>query len=580
MRVLQFGLLSFWCCCRAALLSAQVSVSGGQLFIQEGTTVAAGELSLLTSGNAAIINQGALTTSADISNAANATLSGNGTWQLAGNWTNAGTFIADTSVVRFAGNAASTVNPGGAPFFHLQLNKNARRLILAAPVTANGTIRFLTDNNQVLCGNFDFTVGNTASVVGADNDSYFVTNGTGFLKRQGLAGTAFAFPVGADTLTENLLILAENGDPDVIGVRCMQQPLANGTAGLPINANAVNTAWEVVESTNGGSNLSATAYWGSADELAGFIRTSCGIARFNSGIDWDLPAASLAPALGSDPYTRVRNNLQPGIFTVLDEAYVNGVKLALRLLLQGPYNPSTMKMNDNLRILPAFPLSAPATYGAGKFLYTGWQPSGGYSIDPSILSITGDNAIVDWIFLWLKDPNNPATVLHSRAALLQKDGDVVDIDGVSPVRFPVGDGNYLVAAGHRNHLSVRSPNGSGIALSEATVTPYDFSTALTQAYGTNPMKQVQTTPSAIFALWGGNTSVNNTVRASGPPAINDFTVLLNTLGFATNVLFSVYSNADINMDGTVRMTGPPAINDYTKLLTILGATTNIITEQQ
>jgi hypothetical protein len=197
-----------------------------------------------------------------------------------------------------------------------------------------------------------------------------------------------------------------------------------------------------------------------------------------------------------------------------------------------------------------------------------------------VLSVTGDDAIVDWVFLWLKSPSNPSSNLQSRLALLQKDGDVVDLDGTSPVLFPGDAGNYIVAAGHRTHLSVRSPNGPGIALNESSVTSYDFTTGMSQAFGTNPMKQVQTTPTPIFALWGGNTSVNNTVRATGPPTINDYTVILSTLTFPTNIIPNIYSNADVNMDGTIRATGPPTINDYSKLLNILGTPTTIITEQQ
>ncbi|MBK9335831.1 MAG: hypothetical protein IPM98_04320 [Lewinellaceae bacterium] len=572
-----FPLVAGLFCCHIAL--AQLTVSGGYLIIPAGSNVVSTGLSIHNNSGASITTQGMLSTTEHIANASGAALTGNGLWKLGGNWANAGTFLAGTSTVLFDGSGGSTVAAGGAAFHQLHVGKNSNNLTLASAVTVNDEVRFLTNNNKIVCGNFDCTVGEAATIAGADSTDFFVTNGSGFLQRRALGATAFAFPVGADTDTYNPLTLAENGTPDTLGVRCLPQPFANGLSGNPIAADAVHAAWEVAESTAGGSDLTATAQWVLADEQSGFVRADCGVARFDTGADWDLPPANMGAAAGSGPYTRTRIGLAPGVFAVLDEAFLNRVKIAPRIMLQGPYNTSTMKMNDNLRTLAVFPLAAPATYGAGKFVHTGWQPVGGYSIPASVLSVSGDNAIVDWVFIWLKNPANPATNIQTSVALVQKDGDVVDLDGASPVRIPANAGNYILAVGHRNHLSVRSPNGAGIALNETTATPYDFTSGMAQAFGANPMKQVQTSP-AIFALWGGNTSVNNTVRATGPPTINDYSVILNTLGYPTNILPNVYSNSDVNMDGTVRVTGPPTINDYSKLLSILGTPTNIITEQQ
>lgn len=559
--------------------AAQIRVSGGHLVISAGSQLVATGLNLQNDSSATVINQGVLATTEHIFNASGGSLSGNGLWKLGGNWTNSGVFAAGTSTVLFDGSGGSTAATAGAPFFNLQVGKSANDVTLASAVTVLNEARFLTNNNKIICGNFDFIIGESATVTGADNNDFFVTNGTGVLKRRALGSAAFTFPIGADASTYNPLILAENATPDTIGVRCLPQPLTNGLSGIPISADAANAAWEVQESVPGGSSITATAQWPMSDELSGFVRAECGIARFNTGTDWDLPTNAMGAASGAGPYTRIRSSLMPGVFAILDEAYLNRVKIAPRIMLSGPFNAATSKMNDNLRLLAAFPLNAPGTYGAGKFAHTGWQPGAGYSIAASVLAVTGNNAIVDWVFLWLKDPNNPATNLQTSVALLQKDGDVVDLDGISPVRIPAEAGNYIFAIGHRNHLSVRTPNGAGLALNEINATPYDFTTAMNQGHGTNPMKQVQTSP-AVFALWGGNTSLNNTVRVTGPPSINDYTVILNTLGAPAGIQSNVYSNADVNMDGTVRLTGPASINDYSKLLNILGVYTNIITEQQ
>ena len=52
----------------------------------------------------------------------------------------------------------------------------------------------------------------------------------------------------------------------------------------------------------------------------------------------------------------------------------------------------------------------------------------------SVTAVTGSDAIVDWVFVELRNASGN-TVVDSRAALLQRDGDVVDVDGVSPLRF-------------------------------------------------------------------------------------------------------------------------------------------------
>ena len=99
---------------------------------------------------------------------------------------------------------------------------------------------------------------------------------------------------------------------------------------------------------------------------------------------------------------------------------------------------------------------------------------------------------------------------------------------------------------------------------------------MSKAVGTDPMADLG---DGSFALWGGNTDVNTTVRMTGPSAINDYANLLSHLGGVTNILTDVYDPEDVNMDGNVRATGPLTINDYAKMLSMLGVFTKIITEQ-
>ncbi len=149
-----------------------------------------------------------------------------------------------------------------------------------------------------------------------------------------------------------------------------------------------------------------------------------------------------------------------GLFT----ATIPGdVKLSAKVFLEGPYFSSASagtsvlgQMNDFLRQLNLIPLSQPYTTANGfSSVGTG---SGAETTTPSVLAVTGQNAIVDWVFLELRSSANSATVLATRSALLQRDGDVVDLDGVSPVGFSVSVGSYYVGIKHRNHLAIVSTN--------------------------------------------------------------------------------------------------------------------------
>ncbi|MCB0811724.1 MAG: hypothetical protein KDB87_00895, partial [Flavobacteriales bacterium] len=67
---------------------------------------------------------------------------------------------------------------------------------------------------------------------------------------------------------------------------------------------------------------------------------------------------------------------------------------------------------------------------------------GNESTTAGVLAATGNDAIVDWVVLELRDANDPTTVVNTRSALLQRDGDIVDTDGSSPVAMMVPDDDY------------------------------------------------------------------------------------------------------------------------------------------
>ena len=238
-----------------------------------------------------------------------------------------------------------------------------------------------------------------------------------------------------------------------------------------------------------------------------------------------------------------------------------GVNFYLKAFLDGAYTSGTL-MSDALRAANLLPTTQPYT-GLG-YVYTG-SPTG-LTIGPSLLTVTGANAIVDWVVVELRNSATPATVLASRPALVQRDGDIISTDGDAYLNFPVTTGSYHVALRHRNHLGVMT--GSPVALTvDPANTTIDFRSQSFAAYGSTP----RVLKSANFCLWAGDATGNGMLKYTGTG--NDRDPILIAVGSTTpnNVLANQYSRLDTNMDGSVKYTGSG--NDRDIILTNVGSTT-------
>ncbi len=117
----------------------------------------------------------------------------------------------------------------------------------------------------------------------------------------------------------------------------------------------------------------------------------------------------------------------------------------------------------------------------------------------AVLTATGANAVVDWIFVELRevDPTDPTltVVKHSRAGLLQADGDIVDTDGISPLNFTgVPFASYFVAVRHRNHLGFRTENLVALSSSSPML---NFTNNSVTLHGITPLNAVTATVSCM-----------------------------------------------------------------------------------
>ncbi len=200
------------------------------------------------------------------------------------------------------------------------------------------------------------------------------------------------------------------------------------------------------------------------------------------------------------------------------------VSISPKVFLQGNYNGGLM--DNALRTNNSIPLLEP--YSALNFTSTG-----GEQTTDDVLSVATNDAVVDWIFIELRDKNDPTAVLHSRSALLQRDGDIVDIDGISPVQFGgAAADEYYLAIRHRNHLPIRTANP--ITLSN-TSTSIDFTSTSTATFGTNPQADLG---NGILGLWAGDATSDNSINAADRSATWN------------NRNQSGYLTSDVNLDGS------------------------------
>ncbi len=183
----------------------------------------------------------------------------------------------------------------------------------------------------------------------------------------------------------------------------------------------------------------------------------------------------------------------------LDEIIIRS-NLSAKVYLQGPLLGSTDNlMRDDLRSNNHIPTTSPY--------------DDNLTCEASVFTSTGENAIVDWVFVELRDALNNTMTIASQSALLQRDGDVVDVDGISSLPFNnVPANNYYVVVKHTNHLGVMS--NTAIPLSRLA-TSVDFTNANNQiTFGTD----AQTTfgiPENTVAMWGGDANGDGRLNYSG-----------------------------------------------------------------
>ena len=346
-------------------------------------------------------------------------------------------------------------------------------------------------------------------------------------------------------------------------------------AGIDINANGdIGLAYNV----SGASTYPSVRYTGryANDALGQMTIAETSIVAgttFNNSNRWgDYNALVVDPADGTsfwgtsnyNPTTSPTNNRWATRMFKFSFAPQN-VSVAPRVLLEGPY-AGAGQMTDALRSASYVPTTQPYT-GLGYAYVNG---GGSETTTAGVLAVTGSNAVVDWVIVELRNAAAPATIVTSRAALLQRDGDIVGTDGTSALIMNAPPGSYYVAVRHRNHLGIMT--AAAVSLSAAPLS-IDFTSAATSTHGTEARKDI----SGTQVMWMGNTNFNAQLSYVGDPNDRD-PILARIGGTVPSNTVSGYFIEDANMDGTVRYVGDP--NDRDPILVNVGGTVPTNTRAQ
>jgi hypothetical protein len=159
----------------------------------------------------------------------------------------------------------------------------------------------------------------------------------------------------------------------------------------------------------------------------------------------------------------------------------------------------------------------------------------GLTCAASVFNVTGNDAIIDWVWVEVRDSADGITVIASTSALLQSDGEVVDTDGVSLLDVDVLYGNYYLMLSHRNHLGVLT--ASTVSLSGGVMSlDLTNNSALVEG-GTNGIADMG---DGSFALYAGDFNGDGQVQNTDKNAVEPLRGI------------SGYENADIDMNSEVQ----------------------------
>jgi hypothetical protein len=207
------------------------------------------------------------------------------------------------------------------------------------------------------------------------------------------------------------------------------------------------------------------------------------------------------------------------------EAFIPTVSLNVKVYLEGPYDDVGDSLKTDLYDLGDLPLGQP--FNASPWNYNGTE---------SVSEIP--EGVVDWVLVELRSSPDAGSKIVSRAAFLASDGNLVDLDGMSPAKVGAAPGDYYIVIYHRNHLAIMSAVSHSL---NSSSTLYDFTLSQSSAYTTG-VDAMANLGNGKFGMRSGDGNADN-----GVDAIDYNTVWLPQNG--TPWSYSKYG--DFNLDGGI-----------------------------
>ena len=245
-------------------------------------------------------------------------------------------------------------------------------------------------------------------------------------------------------------------------------------------------------------------------------------------------------------------------------------------LRSNPFNNQRVIPDQDIYQIPYIVNSYTTVDVTPKYTHVGCGTFAQYQTIPtpfSVFAVTGEDAIVDWIFVELRDKNDYTSIVATRAGLIQRDGDIVDLDGTSSLFFNnVNPDYFFVVVRHRNHLGVMtkypvSSDDMAILIDFSTVdTPvFDFGNTNNQFnYSGLAQKNLMVGSTELMALWGGDFDADGVICYIADNSdvnilqteVAGFDLNLNP-NYKVNYSGSVgYLQSDFDMNGQAKFTAP------------------------
>jgi len=441
-------------------------------------------------------------------------------------------------LIEFSGTSVQVIS-GQNIFGDLRIN-NGSGISVTGDTRVNGVMKL--KSGLIAPGSNNLLLGPAATDSGGSVSAMVVATGSGEFRKEFPTSPSFplsfTFPVGDTSSTAEYSPVtvsftgATFSSGNYLGVTLKNSPDPNpGIASV----NYLKRYWNLQNNAITGAVTCGLTYTFTDADVVGSkanlfcLRSDPVVETFNS-----VSGNQLTGTVGS--FSR---------FTGADPA----LQASFNVFLQGPYD-SVNSHNMTNTLAATLPLGSRSDLTKFPSSQPYNDPTWGYDGTESVAILP--SGIVDWVLVELRQADlaahaTGATLFARRAGFLKQDGSVVDLDGISPLKFYHASvtKNIFPVIRHRNHMAVMAANAA-VKNGSGTYT-YDFSSGTGQVWGgSTGMKKVDKTP-LRWGMTAADANADNNIWN------NDYTNFYVPSFFISNH----YLPADFNLDANVWN------NDYT-----------------